>query len=268
MTTAAATTAAATAEAAACVSLALSTPAAAGVLGAAAIGGALSWLTYATVAPASELWGAVVARGPEGSKQVALTFDDGPTPGATDRVLDVLRAEDARATFFVIGANVLRHPDLLRRIHDDGHQVGNHSFNHSHYTVFGRRRYWDDEIRRTDEAIASVLGERATVFRPPMGVRTWHTTAAARGQGHALVTWTRRAIDGLPTTPQRILRRFANPSGGEILLLHDGIEPNALHADRSATIACVEPLIRLIRERGLQPARLDAMFPPPEPGEG
>lgn len=221
---------------------------------------------YATTSPTSMVWGPVIPRGPIGTRRVALTFDDGPTPGATDRVLDVLRDRGVRATFFVIGANVRKSPDLLRRIHGEGHLVGNHSFEHSHLCSMGLRRYWEREIRTTDDAIELVIGNRPTLFRPPMGVRTWHTFWALRRTGHAMITWSRRAIDGIPTTPQRILNRFANVTDGDILLLHDGVEPHALHSGRDATVACVGPLIDRIGERGLSPVRLDELLQPTEHG--
>ena len=219
----------------------------------------LGGLTYATVAPSCGFWGAVTSRGPRNSGKIALTFDDGPTPGATDRVLEVLRDANVKAAFFVVGANVRQHPDLVRRMHDEGHLVGNHSYHHSHYGILGQRCYWDEEVQSTDEAIASVIGVRPAMFRPPMGLKTWHTTGACRRHGHALVTWSRRAIDGLPTTPQRIVDRLSKLRGGDIILLHDGVEPNAFHPDRSATINAVAPLLRLITERGLSPVRLDEL---------
>ena len=231
--------------------LALSTIPAAAVVGG---------LTYATAAPASTFWGENISRAGRGAPGVALTFDDGPTPGPTDRVLDALAAANVRAAFFVIGANVEQHPDLLRRIHADGHLVGNHSFSHSHYTVFRRWPYWEREIRRTDDAVHKVLGVRPLLFRPPMGVKTWHTSIARRRTGHTMVTWSRRAVDGLPTTAEKILRRFAGTTAGEILLLHDGVEPHAPSSDRTATIAAVPRLIENLGAAGLPPVRLDELL--------
>jgi peptidoglycan/xylan/chitin deacetylase (PgdA/CDA1 family) len=220
----------------------------------------LGGLTYATVAPACSFWGSLIARGRSDSNQVALTFDDGPTPGSTDRILDCLRDADVKAAFFVIGCNVKKHPDLLRRIDSEGHLVCNHSFEHSHYTVFRRWPYWKREIERTGDAIEEVLGFRPRIFRPPMGVKTWHTSIARKRTGQTIVTWSRRAFDGLSTNADRILNRFSNVTGGEILLLHDGVEPHAPHTDRSATIAAVPRLIESLRAKNLQPDRLDHLL--------
>jgi peptidoglycan/xylan/chitin deacetylase (PgdA/CDA1 family) len=220
----------------------------------------LAGVTYATIAPACAFWGPVVCRGPAGSNRVALTFDDGPTPGSTERVLDALREGQAAATFFVVGSNVTKHPDLLRRIHREGHLIANHTLSHSHYGVMRTLPYWTREIRQTDDAIESIVGVRPALFRPPMGVKTWHTARAARELGHTVITWSRRAIDGIPTSAKRIVDRLAGAADGEILLLHDGVEPHALHRDRSATLAAIAPLIQKLRERGLTPVRLDELL--------
>src|SRR5438270_4977958 len=109
-----------------------------GPLAMAAIGsvGVVGYLGYATTWPSCNFWGKVTARGPANSKGVAITFDDGPTPNSTEAVLDALAEHHAKATFFVIGQNVRRHPDLLKRIDDEGHQIGNHTFNHGHYNFW------------------------------------------------------------------------------------------------------------------------------------
>jgi peptidoglycan/xylan/chitin deacetylase (PgdA/CDA1 family) len=222
--------------------------------------GALSGLTYATVAPACTFWGPTISRGPANSRKVALTFDDGPTPGTTDAILDLLRDAAVNASFFVIGANVRKHPDLLRRIHDEGHLIANHSFMHSHYGVVRRRPYWLREVIETDDVIEQILGLRPAMYRPPCGVKTWHTFHAIRQTRHTMITWSRRGIDGLPTTPQRIMRRFENIQGGEIVLLHDGVEPNTSYADRSATIAVVPMLLEQLQRENLTPVRLDDLL--------
>ena len=220
---------------------------------------ALGAATYATLAPHCSFWGPVVHRGDDSKSAggYALTFDDGPTAESTPRILDTLARLNAKATFFVIGVNARRHPEIVRRIRDDGHVVGNHSFDHSHFGVMRAQRYWDEQVRATDDLLASILGVKPALFRPPMGVRTWHVTRAAARHGHTIVTWTRRALDGLATTPGRIVGRLAAPtSPGDILVLHDGVEPN-LRRDPSATIAAVAPLIESLRARGLEPRTLE-----------
>jgi peptidoglycan-N-acetylglucosamine deacetylase len=215
-----------------------------------------------TFAPRSSFWGKIVSRAPPGSARgVALTFDDGPTPGATDPVLDMLGELRAPAVFFVIGRNAQRHPKLVERIHAEGHVVGNHTLDHSHYGLFRRDGYWNNQVEQTDEIIRQIIGHRPALFRPPMGIKTWHITKAASAAGHTVVTWTRRALDGVETSPDRIVQRLAPTSEpGDILLLHDGIEPNARRRDPAATVAALRPLVGQLRSRGLQPFLLEEML--------
>jgi peptidoglycan/xylan/chitin deacetylase (PgdA/CDA1 family) len=221
---------------------------------------AVAGFTYATVAPTSCFWGHVVSRGPRDTRRIALTFDDGPTAGATDRVLDTLRHHGVRATFFVIGRNVERSPELVQRMHDEGHQVANHTYSHSHYASLGRGRYWRDEIHRTDEAIQRIIGVRPVIFRPPVGVKTWHTLGQARRLGHTTVTWSRRAWDGLSTSPEKILSRLTHLTAGDIVLLHDGIQPHRTTRDPTPTLEALPRLLESIHRRQLAPVRIDELL--------
>ena len=220
---------------------------------------------YGTFAPASTFWGPVISRSGAGERpRVALTFDDGPTPGSTERVLDALGELGVRAAFFVVGRNVEKSPEILRRIDREGHVVGNHTWDHSHYGVFGRGGYWREQVRLTDREIERVLGRRPAMFRPPMGIKTWHVTQEARLSGHAVVTWSRGARDGVATEAGRIIERLVPASRpGDILLLHDGLEPNAPRRDTRATEQAIRPLVRGLRARGLEPVRLDELLGAP-----
>ena len=219
-------------------------------------------LAGGTFAPRSSFWGPVLSRAPKGQGQgVALTFDDGPTPGATDRVLDVLGELGVKAAFFVVGRNVQRHPMLVERMHAEGHVVANHTMDHAHFGVFRRQGYWRRQVDDTDETIRQIIGRRPALFRPPMGIKTLHITRAATASGHAIVTWTRRAFDGVATSPDRIVQRLGPTSGlGDILLLHDGVEPHATRRDPSATVAALRPLVESLRRRNLEPRPLDEML--------
>ena len=222
----------------------------------AAIGGVLA---HATFAPRSTFWGPVISRAP-GETGVALTFDDGPTPGSTDRVLDTLGELKVRAAFFVIGRSVRRWPGLVERMHAEGHLVGNHTLDHSHYGLCRRGGYWKRQVAEADEAIRQVIGVRPTTFRPPMGIKTAHVARAAAAAGHTVVTWTRRAFDGVRTSPEKIVARLGpTAEGGDILLLHDGVEPNATR-DPTATVNAIRPLVQQLRDRGLEPRALGEML--------
>jgi peptidoglycan/xylan/chitin deacetylase (PgdA/CDA1 family) len=189
--------------------------------------------------------------------RVALTFDDGPLPGATDRILDVLFKSNVKATFFVLGQPADRHPQLLRRIHDEGHIVGNHSYDHPGLGFLRGVEFWRRQMARTDEAIEREIGVVPRLFRPPLGMKTWIIARAA--QTHTVITWSRRAMDGIATTSGRILDRLVSRSqAGDIILLHDGVSPQS-RRDPSGTIEAVGPLIAGLRERGIEPVRLDEL---------
>ncbi len=160
--------------------------------------------------------------GPAGDGSAAITFDDGPHPEHTPRVLDVLARRGVKATFFLIGRLAQRCPELVRRIAEEGHTIGNHSFEHSDPEQTTARALLD-EVRQTDELLAGLVGPRARLFRPPKGrltlVKLWGLWCA----GQTVVLWNRdprdyacRSADDLQQWVQR------NPArGGDLFLFHD-----------------------------------------------
>jgi peptidoglycan/xylan/chitin deacetylase (PgdA/CDA1 family) len=215
----------------------------------------------AFIAPRSPVCGRVIFRGPrQGRPRVALTFDDGPTEDSTARILDTLGELNARAAFFVIGRHARRLPQLLRRMDDEGHIVANHSYDHHYLGSFHNWAYWEEQLRRTDDAVAQIIGKRPALFRPPMGIRTWPITRAARRGGQAVITWTRRAKDGVSTNTDRILGRLLpHARAGDIIMLHDGVGPGR-RPSPWATVAAMNPLVTGLRQRGLELVRLDELI--------
>jgi peptidoglycan/xylan/chitin deacetylase (PgdA/CDA1 family) len=235
-----------------------------GLAGAAAF---FSLGTYGATRPASTMWGPVISRGPGASGgapaagSVALTFDDGPLPGATDRILDALGEAGVSAAFFVIGRCVERWPDLVRRMHAEGHLVANHSYDHHPFGLVGRYHYWLEEIRRADDVIEDVVGVRPAMFRPPMGLKHWHLMNAAADLGHRVVTWSQRAMDSRPMAAESVVGRLVGPArAGDVMLLHDGSNPHLKPQGRAGTVGAVRPLIDGLRRRGLTPVRPDALL--------
>ncbi|MEM9419535.1 MAG: polysaccharide deacetylase family protein [Planctomycetota bacterium] len=233
---------------------------------AALFGGSL--LGWGMVHPRSRIMGPLVHRGwPVGENQkprVALTFDDGPTPDSTPAVLDALKSVDAPAAFFVIGRNVQRHPHLLRRIHDEGHLIANHTFDHDRQGLWGLNGFWRRQIDLTDDAVYDLLGKRPAMFRPPMGLKHWHMMQEAKFGGHTVVTWSRKALDGKKNPPKKtkILKRLTKARDGDVLLLHDGHEPE-YPASRSVTAEAVVPLVNQLRDKGFEIVRLDKLLDMP-----
>lgn len=216
------------------------------------IGGAIATgvLCRGVFAPASRIWGRVHYRG--ATSGIALTFDDGPHAEITPVILDILRKANAPAMFFVVGRHAAEHPWLLRRIRDEGHLVGNHSLDHDAFGALRFGGYWHRQIDGANEIIERILGERPMFFRPPMGLKTPHITAAARGSQLHTVTWSQRARDGWPTTASAIVRRLSSRvSAGDIILMHDGTMP-PFRRDPHATVAALPTLINHWRSRGLR----------------
>jgi len=211
--------------------------------------------------PRSGLLGPVVFRGTTASPpRVALTFDDGPDEWTTPRILDVLEQYGVPAAFFVIGRNVERHPALVAQMHRAGHMVGNHSYHHARLGTFRRLRYWQQELARTDDVIAPIVGGRPRLFRPPMGFRNWHIARVVREGRYVATTWTVRALDTWNSSAGRIIERLCLRSeAGSILALHDGQEPGRVR-DLRATIEALPQLIERLRDRGFEPVRLDALI--------
>lgn len=164
----------------------------------------------------------MLKRGPSDGECLYLTFDDGPDPVWTPRVLDILAACGARATFFVVGTHARAHPGLLRRIAAEGHEIGNHTGSHRHpwlLTAPAARR----EVRNGTETIADIVGSRPLYYRPPHGRIRRCMVDAAHDDGQATVLWSLGAVDWGPMgSAPRIWRRLRKAVPGDIVLLHDG----------------------------------------------
>jgi peptidoglycan/xylan/chitin deacetylase (PgdA/CDA1 family) len=158
----------------------------------------------------------------ETEKKIALTFDDGPHEMSV-LVLDVLRKYNAKATFFCIGKNIEVHPDIFKKIIEEGHTVGNHSFSHSPFFDFYRKKQVIAEIEQTDALIESVLGKKPTLFRPPYGVTNPSIRRALAVTQHKTIGWNIRSLDGGTNKNEKFIfdRIIKRIKPGGIVLLHD-----------------------------------------------
>ena len=164
--------------------------------------------------------------GPEGARGVVLTFDDGPDPQTTPRVLDLLDAGDAKATFFVVGRKAEQHPSIVREIRRRGHTVGLHSYAHDRLFATRSQKRVARDLARGVAVLEAITGERPVLFRPPIG----HTNPAIARVADALdltiVGWSLSAGDGIARRAPadvvaRVRRRIKD---GTIVLLHDAAE--------------------------------------------
>lgn len=159
---------------------------------------------------------------------VLLTFDDGPHPESTPVVLQLLKEYNARAVFFVVGARIQRAPHLLKRILDEGHALGNHSYSHPLERQFSFGTYLKD-LMRCQDAIAQVTGERPKFFRPPLGTFSLTSVVAPRLLGLTTLLWSVNASDwGLRSSAEARMAAerlteelIAKPARNDIVLMHD-----------------------------------------------
>jgi peptidoglycan-N-acetylglucosamine deacetylase len=193
-----------------------------GILIVVAIADALGFfLWYSCSWPRSQVFGQALFRGPAGEKRIALTFDDGPMPPFTQQILDILRSRNAKATFFVCGKDAERHPDIVRRIHSEGHAIGNHTWSHP-YLYFMRRTKIAEEIDRTQRVIQQATGSTPRFFRPPYGARWFGLYPVLRERGLQLVQWSASGNDWKVGADAIVSSVRAGLRPGAVILLHDG----------------------------------------------
>ena len=192
------------------------------------------------------------------ARRVALTFDDGPDPEVTPKVLEILDRHHAPSTFFCIGGRVAAHPDLAREIVRRGHAIENHSQRHLHrFSLLGPRAM-GEEIAAAQDVIASVVGEAPRFFRAPAGLRNPFLDPVLSRFDLRLASWTRRGFDTVTRQPDAVLRRLVRRlAAGDIVLLHDG------HAARTAggspvVLEVLPAVLESIAAAGLTPTTLRA----------
>jgi len=154
-------------------------------------------------------------------RRIALTFDDGPDPVHTPRILDKLRELGVKATFFVVGQKVEAHPELVARIVREGHEIGNHTYTHR-YLPLARSKSVERELRDTDAVIARVAGVTPTIARPPYGGRSTRNVRVFDRLAKRLVLWDVNSFDWKGAPPEDVARRvLSRVRPGSIVLMHD-----------------------------------------------
>ncbi|PPS67039.1 MULTISPECIES: polysaccharide deacetylase family protein [Streptomyces] len=184
---------------------------------------------------------------------LVLTFDDGPDPIWTPKVLDVLKEHDAHAVFFVTGTMASRYPDLVRRMVEEGHEVGLHTFNHPDLSYQSKKRI-DWELSQNQLALSGAAGIRTSLFRPPyssfadaMDDRSWPVTEYIGERGYITVVNNTDSEDWRKPGVAEIVRR-ATPKGGKgaIVLMHDS------GGDRHQTVEALDRMLPGLREQGYE----------------
>jgi peptidoglycan/xylan/chitin deacetylase (PgdA/CDA1 family) len=191
-----------------------------------------------------------LTRGSPAHKTIALTFDDGPHPEFTPKLLAVLNKYNVKASFFVVGKMAQKYPDLVRQEVAAGHEIGNHTFNHANVarlTESGAAAEW----KAGDQAITAITGEKVRYCRPPGGRYDRESVIAASGLGLTTVLWTDNSADYLGMSPRRLERRvLSRISNGGIVLMHDGVQQ---------TIDVLPEIIEKLRSKGYRFVTLSEM---------
>lgn len=210
--------------------------------------------------PSSSTFYPTISRGPRGRAKVALTFDDGPDPEVTPRVLDVLSAHGARATFFMIGRNLERNLAIGARAAREGHQIGNHSWQHSYLQNFYSSRVYLHDIERAEALIRGIVGSATPIpFRTPVGLKSPDFARAAHVRELQVVAWSVHSRDTIDRDPARVARRvLSRISPGDIVLMHDGHQDPGRH--RRCALEALPAILEGLRQRGLQPVTLNELL--------
>jgi peptidoglycan/xylan/chitin deacetylase (PgdA/CDA1 family) len=206
---------------------------------------------YQSMAPTGQWYGRTLTGGIRGSKQIALTYDDGPNDPHTLKLLDVLAKHNVRATFFMIGRYVQQRPDLARAVAQAGHVIGNHTFTHP-LLIFKSEAQTRTELIDCHKALDSAIGEHSNLFRPPFGGRRPATLRIAQKLGLQTAMWNVTGYDWNTPPATVIEEKVARQMrGGDVILLHDGGH-RAWGADRAQTVTATDNLIRRYKDEGYE----------------
>lgn len=211
----------------------------------------LTGAVYFSYQPQSGVFGHVYTHQPTQKKVVALTFDDGPNGQATEQVLNILQQEKIQATFFLVGDNVLKYPDIARQITAQGNEVGNHTMHHTHLLPFATPGVIRKDLNETNEIIFENTGQYPALFRPPFGFRTPWVIDTAQDDGFIVVTWNDLTTDYLPAETAAQVKKniLSRVKPGTIIVLHDGY--GTKHgANRDDMITALPQIIEALKAQG------------------
>lgn len=215
--------------------------------GAAAVAASAGVLAYAVRGPRSSLLAPSAWRGDTARPVIALTFDDGPSE-STAALLEILASHGVSATFFQVGANVRRLPQVARQVAAAGHEIGNHSDTHP-LLHFKSRAFIQGELSAAQETIERITGARPGLFRAPFGVRWFGLREAQQRLNLTGVMWSTLALDWKRPQDEVLRRLLSGAANGAIFCLHDGRRMQA-RPDIGVTLGTVRELLPRLKEQG------------------
>ena len=183
---------------------------------------------------------------------ISITFDDGPNPEFTPKVLSLLKEHNAKATFFLTGKNAEKYPEIVRQIIEEGHTIGSHSYSHSKNFGFFSIDKVATELKQTNSLINEITGKEMKMFRPPFGVTNPNIKKALKSTEHFSIGWSKRSYDTTNFSEEKILKRItSNIEKGDIILLHDS---------SAKTVAVLEQLLLFLQTHKLQSVPVDRLL--------
>ncbi len=216
-------------------------------------------LIYAVFDRSAPVFGRIFWKGPKDLFAISITFDDGPNEPYSSRILDILKSLDVKATFFVLGERAERFPDMVRRAVTEGHEIGNHTYNHE-VLPLKSPSYIRDQIQKTTDLVEKISGARPRLFRAPHGWRNPWLNRSALTAGCTPVAWTLGVWDtdrpGADVIVQRTLKGLKN---GCVLLFHDGC--GTQHgADASQLVEALPVIVKEAQRLGYKFLKLSDMI--------
>lgn len=189
---------------------------------------------------------------PQEPKKIALTFDDGPHPGYTEKLLDLLHQAKVCATFFVVGKQVERYPLLLEKIFGEGHEIANHSYSHRDLRLLNDSEFFS-ELKKTHQLVESLTDQKMRYFRPPGGQYNPEVETLAKAWGYEMVLWTVFAGDHSNPSSHLLKKRILKgASDNGIILLHSGVEN---------TLKVLPEVIGELKKRGYRLVTISELSP-------
>jgi peptidoglycan-N-acetylglucosamine deacetylase len=206
---------------------------------------------YQSMSPTGQWYGKTFIGTSHGSRQLALTYDDGPNDPHTQHLLEVLAKHNVQATFFLIGSYAKQRPDIVRAISNAGHVIGNHTFTHS-LLIFRSQEEIRRELTDCRAAIEDAIGAHSNLFRPPFGGRRPAVLRIAGEVGLETIMWNVTGYDWNAPPASEIERKVAKQiGGGNVILLHDGGHKQ-IGADRSQTVIATDQMIARYKKEGFE----------------
>ncbi|MDO3681097.1 polysaccharide deacetylase family protein [Paenibacillus ehimensis] len=191
----------------------------------------------------------LLLRGSAASGQVALTFDDAPDTTFTPQVLDVLKKHQVRATFFLVGAQAEKHPEMVKRIVREGHVIGNHSYSHKLFTKLSDDLF-QSQVLQTQQALKRLIGYSPRLLRPPYGEISESQLLWASEHGYRIVNWNVDSLDWKQLGPEKVTSNIlTNVKPGSIILQHSGGGPGQ---DLNGTVKALPTVIQTLKSRNLK----------------